>query len=157
MPSLAPSPPGERVEVRGKSTSKLPSDSDSPAKPQFSLLPRVKPSRRLTGKVARLPHLVRTLVNTMLDDGFTYNAIVSKLEQLGYPGFLQQNISRWTKGGYQVWLREQEQCRRWLPLPEGEGRGEGEGSIKSERRVPPQPTQPFDDSTKPTPVAVSRG
>jgi len=43
----------------------------------------------------------------MLDDGFTYNAIVSKLEQLGYPGFLQQNISRWTKGGYQTWLKEQ--------------------------------------------------
>jgi len=50
----------------------------------------------------------------MLDDGFTYNAIVSKLEELGYPGFLQQNISRWTKGGYQTWLRP---TGRAYPMP----------------------------------------
>src|SRR5206468_12289082 len=77
------------------------------APPPFFPLPPVNSSRRRNGKVARLPHAVRRLVNTMLDDGFTYNAIVAKLEQLGYPGFLQQNISRWTKGGYQTWLKEQ--------------------------------------------------
>ena len=45
----------------------------------------------------------------MLDDGFTYAAIVSKLAELGYPGFFCQNIQRWKNGGHQVWLREREE------------------------------------------------
>ena len=81
----------------------------NPEPPLPSALPHVKPPRRLAGKVARLPHVVRTLVNTMLDDGFTYNAIVCKLQEIGYPGFVHQNIQRWKNRGYQTWLREREQ------------------------------------------------
>ena len=69
----------------------------------------VKPSGRRNGKVARLPDVLRTLVNTMLDDGFTYKAIASKLEEIGYPGFVHQNIQRWKNRGYQLWLRQREQ------------------------------------------------
>ena len=86
-----------------------PSDSDSSANPQFSQVPRAKSERRLTGKVAQLPHLVRMLVNVMLDNGFTYRAIASKLEEIGYPGFVHQNIQRWKNRGYQLWLRQREQ------------------------------------------------
>src|SRR5258706_2229067 len=100
--------PRERAGVSGKSASKLTSDSDPSAKPHFSRLPHIKPPRRLTGKVARLPHVVRTLVNTMLNDGFTYITIVSQLDEVGYPGFVYQNIQRWRKRGYQAWLRARE-------------------------------------------------
>src|SRR5438477_3126785 len=95
--------PAEPVSA---SSASLPCNSPAPPRsdaPTLHDLP-ISSSRRPNGKVARLPHLIRALVNTMLDDGFTYKAIVSKLEQLGYPGFLEQNISRWMKGGYQSWL-----------------------------------------------------
>ena len=69
----------------------------------------LKPStRRLTGKVAALPKHLRDVVNSMLDDGHGYETIVAKLDQLGHPGFLTQNISRWKLNGYQQYLRRQE-------------------------------------------------
>src|SRR5947208_2199418 len=79
-----------------------PSDSANPQ------LPRVKSERRLTGKVAQLPHLVRMLVNVMLDNGFTYSTIVRRLAELGHPRLTVHNISRWRKGGYEDWLAAQE-------------------------------------------------
>src|SRR5438552_2123910 len=106
----APVQPGSTIHPSNHPTIQKsidPAPSTRPPAPPFSPFSHVKPPRRRNGKVARLPHVARTLVNTMLDDGFTYNAIVAKLEELGYPGFLQQNISRWSKGGYQTWLIEQ--------------------------------------------------
>src|SRR5438046_2647716 len=70
--------------------------------PPFSPFPPVNPSRsvRRNGKVSRLPLDARTTVNTMLDDGKTYLDIIAKLTELGHPGFVVQNISRWKLGGY---------------------------------------------------------
>jgi len=72
--------------------------------------------RRRTGKVARLPRLIRLLVNTMLDEGFTYMKIVAKLEQIGYPGFFHQNIQRWKDGGYQDHLDAAERRRARMEM-----------------------------------------
>src|SRR2546430_4221891 len=93
---------GERVGVRGNG----PSNPKHGSKPRSTL----KPERRFTGKVARLPHLVRIEVNSMLDDGCSYRAIAAKLQEMGYPGFFYQNIQRWNNGGYQALAREPERC-----------------------------------------------
>src|SRR5712675_1605117 len=66
----------------------------------------VNRSVRRNGKVSRLPLDARTTVNTMLDDGKTYLDIIAKLTELGHPGFVVQNISRWKLGGYKEWLEE---------------------------------------------------
>src|SRR3954452_22631700 len=63
---------------------------------------------RRTGKVARLPKDIREIVNRLIEDGCTYLYIIKRLEELGYPGIFEYNISRWRTGGYQTWLREQE-------------------------------------------------
>jgi hypothetical protein len=65
--------------------------------------------RTRTGKVARLPLDARITVNTMLDDAQEYTAIIDKLTELGHPGFITQNISRWKQGGYQTWVRDRQQ------------------------------------------------
>src|SRR5438034_3005927 len=64
------------------------------------------PARARTGKIARLPDEIREIVNTMLHDAAPYAAIISRLAELGYTGFLKQNISQWRNGGYQDWRRE---------------------------------------------------
>src|SRR2546423_1292733 len=84
----APGPPGSTIHPPNHPTiqkSSDPAPSTRSPEPLFSLFSHAKPPGRRNGKVARLPHPVRILVNSMLDDGFTYNAIVSKLEELGYP------------------------------------------------------------------------
>src|ERR1051326_8515469 len=67
---------------------------------------------RGNGKVARLPKVLRDQVNHMLDDGFSYKAIIEKLEQSTDPPLpyklLEMNISRWKDNGYQRYLRHQE-------------------------------------------------
>jgi hypothetical protein len=65
------------------------------------------PSRRRRGKVARLPHQVRELLNLMLRDGVPYADITTKIAEHGYT-LNADNLSRWHSGGYQTWLREQD-------------------------------------------------
>ena len=77
--------------------------------------PVTPPSKaRGNGKVARLPKALRDQVNTMLDDGFTYKAIIQKLNQSTDPPLpyrlLEMNISRWKDNGYQAYLRHRD-CR----------------------------------------------
>ena len=60
------------------------------------------------GKVARLPNQIRNLINTMLNDGASYSAVVRRLAELGHHGFTVFNICRWRKGGYEDWLAVQE-------------------------------------------------
>src|SRR5258706_3240272 len=76
------------------------------------------PARRPAGKVAHLPKDIRRVVNEMLDDGATYNEIVTKLAELGRPGFFYQNIQRWKNGGYKHWLRAQEQREETIIMTE---------------------------------------
>jgi hypothetical protein len=66
---------------------------------------------RRRGNVARLPKILRDLVNSMLDDGNPYSEIVKALEnsidpQLPHP-VSERNISNWFDGGYQDYLRHQ--------------------------------------------------
>jgi hypothetical protein len=68
-----------------------------------------KQSGRHNGKVARLPQHLRDLINTMLRDGTTYDAIIAKLREHGV-SLIPSNLSRWRKGGHQDWLKE----RLWL-------------------------------------------
>jgi len=63
-----------------------------------------------TGKVARLPAAVREIVNTMLHDGIRHATIIEKLAELGYPGFIPSNLSRWKEAGYVDWLCQRQQA-----------------------------------------------
>lgn len=63
--------------------------------------------RRYTGKVARLPDVVRESLNLMIHDGVPYAAIREKLGEYG-KGLKDYHLSRWRKHGYQEWLRGQE-------------------------------------------------
>src|SRR3954469_10937232 len=65
--------------------------------------PEREPTTR-TGKVARLPVEVRETVNRMLESGVRFNDIIKHLDELGYHGIHDYNISRWKTGGYQDWL-----------------------------------------------------
>jgi hypothetical protein len=71
-----------------------------------------KKARRHRGNVAKLPKVLRDLVNTMLDDGAPYARIIEKLNQstdppLPFP-ISEMNISRWQPTGYQAYLARQE-------------------------------------------------
>lgn len=63
------------------------------------------------GKIARLPHATRTLINQMLDDGVPYKAILARLlalsPQLSALNLSEMNLSNWRYGGYQDWGRHQ--------------------------------------------------
>jgi hypothetical protein len=64
------------------------------------------PSRRRTGKIARLPREHRELINLMLRDGTSYSKIIQKLAERGHT-LDKDHISRWNAGGYQDWVQEQ--------------------------------------------------
>ncbi len=65
-------------------------------------------NRSSTGKIARLPAVLRDQVNQWLDDGALFETISDRLAALGHPGITQSNISRWKTGGYQKYLRHQD-------------------------------------------------
>ena len=71
----------------------------------------IRRSRR-NGKIARLPKKLRDLVNELLSDGATYAEIVRRLNESADPSLpypvAEKNISTWHDGGYQDWLRQQE-------------------------------------------------
>ena len=73
--------------------------------------PDTTSNRRRRGFVARLPKVLRDKINSMLDDGFTYNQIIEELQKstnppLPYP-LNEDCISTWKLGGYQDYLRNQ--------------------------------------------------
>lgn len=81
--------------------------ADKPADEKNGKTPH--PTWRHNGKVARLPKELRDKVNLMIEDGFTYPAIIKALGDAG-KGFNKVNLSRWKDGGHQDWLLEQ----KWL-------------------------------------------
>jgi hypothetical protein len=69
---------------------------------------------RRTGHIARLPFEIRTGVNTRLQDGLTYGAVVAWLAEQGHV-VSEKNVENWAKPdattggcGYQDWLSEQQ-------------------------------------------------
>ncbi len=77
--------------------------------PQFTIRNPQWTGHARNGKVARLPHEIRQIVNTMLNDGHPYPAIVRRLAELGYPALTVHNIGRWRRGGYEDWLDAQDE------------------------------------------------
>ena len=64
-------------------------------------------SDRRTGKIARLPYDFRTIVNTMLRDGEPYANIIQFLHETPGVDVNDQNLTNWSQGGHQDWLKEQ--------------------------------------------------
>jgi hypothetical protein len=67
------------------------------------------------GRIARLPEASREQVNQMLLDGATYREIIVRLGPLG-TGLTVKHLHKWSKWGYQVWIRMRE-CRRQRSCP----------------------------------------
>jgi hypothetical protein len=65
-------------------------------------------SRKRRSKISKLPKTLRLQLNTMLDDGATYDDIIQWLEGQGRPGFNHTNLRHWKNGGYLDWLEEEE-------------------------------------------------
>lgn len=65
------------------------------------------------GKIGRLPHALRRVVNQMLRDNKTAEEIIAWLATQGIEEAVSpQNISAWKMNGYTKWLREQERIER---------------------------------------------
>jgi hypothetical protein len=68
-------------------------------------------TRRPRSKIARLPHLVRQLLNHSLQEGLDNVEICVRLHTLGHKHIIPRNISTWARTGYREWLREQSQLQ----------------------------------------------
>src|SRR5260370_5825663 len=86
------------------------------------VLPTAESDHRGNGKIARLPKVLRDQVNRMLDDGFSYKAIIEKLEQSTDPPLpyklLEINLSRCKHNSYQHYVRHHERRDQLLILRE---------------------------------------
>jgi hypothetical protein len=74
--------------------------------------PGTRASRPKTrnGKIARLPCLVRDMVNRMLRNNIPHPKIVDALDEHGIT-VTQRNVSNWkTRGGYREWCAQQDQA-----------------------------------------------
>ena len=60
-----------------------------------------------TGKIGRLPPELREQVNLMIYEGIPYAIIIQKLGDAG-KGLKPYHLTRWRKGGYQEWLKDQQ-------------------------------------------------
>src|SRR4051812_38448876 len=72
--------------------------------------------RRRRGGIARLSRELRQAVNEMLDDGYTYSAVIAGLGEDG-KNLNVDIVRRWKQGGYRDYLRDQklvEQCHKRL-------------------------------------------
>jgi hypothetical protein len=68
-----------------------------------------KPKAR-NGKIARLPHVERDMVNRMLRNSIAYDKIREALSEHGIH-VTERNISNWkTRGGYKEWCVEQDRA-----------------------------------------------
>ena len=63
-------------------------------------------------KISKLPKDIQDQVNTMLDEGATYQSIVDWLTTKGHPDFNLDNLHQWKEGGFQDWLHEQRRIER---------------------------------------------
>jgi hypothetical protein len=64
---------------------------------------------RRNGRVACLPRPQRDMVNRMLWNSVPYKNIVAALNEVGFSGISERNISNWFSGGYLEWSLAQEQ------------------------------------------------
>jgi hypothetical protein len=80
---------------------------------QTQPIPQTAPSifkpagRKPTGKIASLPRAQRDIVNQMLDNGATYDAIEAEMAKHGV-SLNGENISNWFQSGFQQYLQHQD-------------------------------------------------
>ena len=83
------------------------------------------PTMTRTGKIARLPRLLREQLNRRLDDGHYGPALLTWLnaqpeaqailaEQFGARPLNKQNLSQWRQGGYRDWQQRQQEHEKIL-------------------------------------------
>src|SRR5580658_9804560 len=105
------------MKAREAALRAAPTTVDGAAFPEST--PTAPSGRVRTGKIARLPHAVREALNERLRDGlpcaeilFWLNAlpVTREIMQKHFAGapITQDNISRWTHGGYAGWLVNQQ-------------------------------------------------
>jgi hypothetical protein len=63
-------------------------------------------------KIAKLPKDIQLQLNTMLDEGATYQSIVDWLATKGFHDFTIDTVYQWKEGGFQDWLRQQQRIDR---------------------------------------------
>src|SRR5260221_3877229 len=73
------------------------------------LVPRSPRNARRNGRVACLHRPQRDMVNRMLWNSVPYKNIVAALDNVGFSGISERNISNWYSGGYLEWSLAQEQ------------------------------------------------
>jgi len=89
--------------------STAPQNQPPAAAPVAPLAPhQERQDHRRTGKIAQLPKSTRDKINYMLRDGLTYREIIEKLGDDG-KDLNEPNLCLWFQGGYQDWLKQQEQ------------------------------------------------
>jgi hypothetical protein len=81
-----------------------------PSDHQLSTLNHQPIRRTRNGKIARLPHPVRDMVNRMLRNNIPHSKIADALTEHGVTA-TQRNISNWkTRGGYRDWCAQQDRA-----------------------------------------------
>ena len=73
-----------------------------------SSLRRLEIGNARKGKIARLPKELRDQVCQRMEDGATYGSIIIWLEEQGYPGVNEQNLTNWRQGGWMEWRAVQD-------------------------------------------------
>ena len=68
-------------------------------------------NHRRTGKVARLPSVIRNEIANRFMRYEEYKDIIAWLTSQGHPGIGESNLSRWRKGGFQDWLCKEQEKR----------------------------------------------
>ena len=85
-----------------------PEESQTPGSPQPQAVPSDESkepayTHTRTGKVARLPKVLRDQVNQMLLDAVPFRKIIESLGDAG-SGITETNMGNWKSGGFQDWL-----------------------------------------------------
>src|SRR5439155_14293137 len=103
--------PGNRAETEPSTLNSLPRRSAAATgQPSTTAVPGdlAAISRFPRHKISRLSAEIREAINRMLRDRIPYHEVLQKLGELGKT-LNKNNLSRWKKTGYLIWLKE---CQR---------------------------------------------
>ncbi len=74
--------------------------------------PKPRTRRPHRSKITDLPEPIREFLNVSIHNHVPYDKIIELLAEKGHPGIKKNNIVRWAKSGFQLWLQQRErfQC-----------------------------------------------